>query len=131
MSGSLRFQSGLSLKFWGYCVLTAAYLINRLPSPILKYKTPFELLHHQPPDYSQLEAFGCLCYASVHSMDKFSSRAVKSIFLGYPVHQKGYKLYNLETHSVFTSRHVIFHEDSFPYLTSSTDSNPKSTDSDS
>ena len=36
-------------------------------------------------------------------------------FLGYPLGQKAYKLYDLETHHVFTSRDVVSHEGIFPY----------------
>ncbi|RVW93750.1 hypothetical protein CK203_043422 [Vitis vinifera] len=36
-------------------------------------------------------------------------------FLGYPVGQKAYKLYDLDTHQMFTSRDVVFHETIFPY----------------
>ena len=115
MARALRFQAGLPLKYWGECVLTSTYLINRLPTPILHNKSPYEVLHGTLPDYSLLRAFGCLCFASVHTNDKFASRAIKSVFLGYPSNKKGYALLNLETHTIFDSRNVVFHENIFPY----------------
>ncbi|KAF7116105.1 hypothetical protein RHSIM_RhsimUnG0038200 [Rhododendron simsii] len=42
---ALRFQANLPLKFWGESLLTATYLINRLPTPILHHKSPYELLY--------------------------------------------------------------------------------------
>lgn len=63
MTRSLRFQSGLLAKYWGECLLTATHLINLLPTPVLQFKSPYELLFHQKPDYTTLRAFGCLCYA--------------------------------------------------------------------
>ncbi|KAL0431466.1 UNVERIFIED_CONTAM: Retrovirus-related Pol polyprotein from transposon TNT 1-94 [Sesamum radiatum] len=52
---ALLFQSSLPTKFWGESVLTATYIINRLPSPLLNWKSPFEMLYHKPPTYSQLK----------------------------------------------------------------------------
>lgn len=46
---ALRFQANLSIKFWGECILTAGYLINRNPSLILHGKTPYEILYGKTP----------------------------------------------------------------------------------
>nr|XP_009767377.1 PREDICTED: uncharacterized protein LOC104218550 [Nicotiana sylvestris] len=46
--------------------------------------------------------------------DKFQSRAIPSLFLGYPCGKKGYKLLNLSTYSIFHSRDIVFHENIFP-----------------
>lgn len=68
---ALMFQSGLQLSLWGESVLTAAYIINRLPSPILHNKCPNEMLYAKPVDYTLLRSFGCLAFATnpVHSGD--------------------------------------------------------------
>lgn len=113
---SLKFQSHVPSKFWGECVLTACFLINRLPTPILSWKCPFELLYHKSPDFSRLKVFGCLAYATNPSYhDKFSHKAIPSVFMGYSLVQKGYLLFSLETKTFFVNRDVVFHETIFPF----------------
>ena len=115
----MKIQAQLPNQFWGECALTAVHIINRLPSPILSFKTPFERLYLKPPSYSHLRVFGCLAYATnVHVSHKFDHRAITCIFIGYPVGQKAYKLFNLSTRKIFTNRDVHFHENHFPYASS-------------
>ena len=74
---TLQFQACLPIDFWGECVLTAAYLINRTPTPILDGKTPYEILFGEKPNYEYLRVFGSLCYAhkKSRSNDKFDVRS--------------------------------------------------------
>lgn len=63
MSRALRFQANLPKKFWGECIFTATFLINRLPFKLLSWKTPYKVLFGTTPDYTGLRSSGCLCYA--------------------------------------------------------------------
>jgi len=114
---ALRFQSQLPLKFWGDCVLTSVHIINRILTPNLSNKSPYELLFSKSPSYIHLRVFGCLCFSSTltRNRSKFDDRAKPCVFIGYPSNSKGYKLYDLTTHFVFVSRDVVFHKYIFPF----------------
>lgn len=86
------------INFWGECIFGAGYLINRTPSTVLDYKTPYELLFGVPPSYDNLRIFGSLCYAHNQraKSDKFASRSRRCVFVGYPHGKKGWKLFDLD-----------------------------------
>ena len=69
---ALLFQHEVPKRFWVEAVLTACYLINRLPSIILASKSPMEVLSSFYPNVStsnQLvpRIFGCVSFLHVHS----------------------------------------------------------------
>ena len=115
---ALMFQSHIPSNFWSYAINHAVYLINRVPSPIVNNKTPFELLYNKVPDFQMLKVFGCLCYASTHlaNKNKFQPRARRGIFLGFQTGMKGYIILDIDNREIFIGRDVLFNEFQFPFL---------------
>lgn len=105
-------HANLPTRFWDECILTATLLINKLPFATLQWKSPFKVLFNKPPSFDHLRTIGCLTYATIigpqKSHDKLAHSGRKSILIGYPPNQKGYKLYDLEKHELFLSRNVTF-----------------------
>ncbi|GJU48851.1 putative RNA-directed DNA polymerase [Tanacetum coccineum] len=113
---SLMFQEGIPLRMWSECVLTATYLINRLPSSVLNGKSPYEMIYKKCPSLSHLRVFGCLCFATlVSSSDKFGSRSKKCVLIWYSSVKKGYRLYSLDKHQFIFLRDVKLFENIFPF----------------
>ncbi|KAI0510266.1 hypothetical protein KFK09_010867 [Dendrobium nobile] len=102
---------------WPEAALTAAYLINRMPSKTTSHKSPFQLLFNKTPSYSHLRVFGCECFPLLppSSRHKLQSKANSNIFLGYSDTYKGYKSLDPLTNKVTFSRHITFNENSFPF----------------
>ena len=97
---SLLFQMKVPKIYWGEAILTAAYLINRMPSRVLEYQSPMSNLSTLFPNFQGFgslpsKIFGCVCHVNIHShlQGKFDPRAIKCLFLGHSSTQKGYKCY--------------------------------------
>ncbi|GKA14853.1 putative RNA-directed DNA polymerase, partial [Tanacetum coccineum] len=120
----LMFQGGIPLRFWTECVLTATYLINRLPSSVLNGKSPYDMIYNSCPKLSHIRMFGCLCFATVlNNHDKLTNRSEKCVMMGYSSSQKGYRLYSLDRHQFLVSRDVKFFESIFPFKESVSNGN--------
>ncbi|RVX23211.1 Retrovirus-related Pol polyprotein from transposon RE1 [Vitis vinifera] len=125
---TLLLHSHVPFRFWGDAVLTACYLINRMPSSVLHDQIPHSLLFpDQPLYFLPPRVFGCTCFVHIltHGQDKLSAKAMKCLFLGYSRLQKGYRCYSLETHRYFISADVTFFEDS-PFFSTTSESLPVS-----
>ena len=114
MGLTLLAWASMPSKFWEQAFETVVYLINRLPTPVLKNRSPYQALYHQKPD---LTHFGseCFPYTCPYNNHKPELRSKSCIVLGYSLSHKGYKCFHLETGRTFISRHVIFNELSFPF----------------
>uniref|UniRef100_A0A2N9IIX6 Integrase catalytic domain-containing protein n=1 Tax=Fagus sylvatica TaxID=28930 RepID=A0A2N9IIX6_FAGSY len=114
---SLMFHSFMPKPYWLEAFSTVAYLINRLPTPVLNSTSPYEVLFNTRPDYSHLHTFRCACYPYLepYKHDKLSPKSILCVFLGYSTHSKGYRCLDHKTSIIYTSCHVVFDESTFPF----------------
>lgn len=83
---SLFFQTHLPIQYWKKYLLTATYLINRLPSSVLNHKSPYKLLYNHLPLYKYLKNVNYLYFITIPKKHrtKFHPRTSPYIFLNYP-----------------------------------------------
>ena len=114
---ALMIQSHLPKIYWSYFVIHVAYIITMLPTPVLNYSSPHEMLYKTEVDFTGLKVFGSLCYASTLSTNrkKFDPRASKCVFIGFKRGTKRYIFLNIQLREIFMSRDVVFYEHVFPY----------------
>ncbi|XP_070019307.1 retrovirus-related Pol polyprotein from transposon TNT 1-94 isoform X2 [Nicotiana sylvestris] len=117
---TLLIESRVPLRFWGDTVLTACYLINRMPSSPIKDQIPHSVLFPQSALYPlPPRVFGSICF--VHNLapgkDKLAPRALKCVFFGYSHVQKGYRCYSPDLRRYLMSVDVTFFE-SKPFFAS-------------
>ncbi|CAL8993818.1 unnamed protein product, partial [Prunus brigantina] len=114
MSKTMMKEKKLPYNFWGEAVNTAVYIQNRSPTKALENVTPFEAFSGRKPGIKHMRVFGSVCFCHVPSQlrSKLEDAAVKCIFVGYGKCEKGYRVYNLQTNKITTSRSVIFDENS-------------------
>ncbi|KAF8389672.1 hypothetical protein HHK36_024191 [Tetracentron sinense] len=105
---TLLHHSKLPLSYWSFAFETTCYLINRMPTPLLHGKTPFESLTLRPPNYLKLRTFGCLCYPWLkpYNNSKLDPKSTPCVFLGYSLTQSAYKCLDIKTHRLYLSRHA-------------------------
>jgi hypothetical protein len=92
---ALCFTNKVPIYLWGEAILTATYLINRMPSRVLNFKTPLQVFTNCNPisrlsSTLPLKNFGCTAFVHIHDHNrgKLDPRARKCVFVGYAPTQK-------------------------------------------
>src|ERR1044072_6321018 len=113
---SLLAHAHMPLAFWDHAFLTAAYLINKLPTAVLNHDSPYFRLYKSHPEYKGLKVFGCACFPLLrpYNASKLSFRSSECVFVGYSTTHKGYKCLN-PSGRLYISKDVLFNQFRFPY----------------
>ena len=117
---SMMAQANLPISLWGDALLTATYILNRVPSKTVPL-TPYELWNNVKPNLGNLCPWGCAGFVhnQSHKFGKLGLRANKHIFIRYCENSKGYVMYGEhpdERRTEIDSRDVEFIENDFPKL---------------
>ena len=120
MVNSMLSYSGLNDGFWGEAMLTACYLLNRVPNKRNKV-TPYELWFKKTPNLNYIQVWGCRAVVRLPDPKHktLGEKGVECIFIGYAEHSKAYRFYVIEpnksisVHTVIESRDAIFDERRF------------------
>ena len=113
---TLLAHSRVPLSFWDAAFDTTVFLINRMPSSALNYRSPYKKLFHVAPDYTIMRSFGCACFPYIrpYNATKLSFRTIPCVVLGYGRNYKGYKCYDPVSKRIYMGRHVVFDENVYP-----------------
>ncbi|KAG2860312.1 hypothetical protein PC114_g28325 [Phytophthora cactorum] len=81
---SMLHHAKLDKCFWAEAAVTAIYVKNRLPSPKIEHKTPFEIVYKSKPSVKHMRVFGCRTYILTPKEKrlKWDPKARAGLFLG-------------------------------------------------
>lgn len=106
----------MPLSYWGEASSSITYLINRVSSTTIHFKTPFQN-HTEAIIVSTISnlaphVFGCMLFVCLHKHQctKLNHQALHRAFIGYATYQNGYKCYHPPSHRLFVTIDVVFHE---------------------
>ncbi|KAF4310846.1 Integrase catalytic core [Botryosphaeria dothidea] len=109
---AMRIGANLPEHLWPETVLAATYIHNRIPSKVLKWKTPFELAHGIKPNVAHMRVYGCKAYAlskTIPRSNKLQERALVGYLVGYDS-TNIYRIWYPPGDRIIRSRDVSFNE---------------------
>jgi transposase InsO family protein len=93
MARALLKHRGMPAVFWGEAVVTAVYMLNRLPTKALNGRTSYEAWHRRKPAVSHLQVFDYLAFGKeLGHIGKLDDRSTTGVFIGYVEGSKAYHI---------------------------------------
>jgi hypothetical protein len=98
--------------FWAEAVRHSVYLLNRLPTKSMGYRTPYEGWNGRKPHLGHLRIFGCKGHVKIVGthLKKLDDRSVPMVYFGIEEGSKAHRMYNPKTNKIVVSREVVFEE---------------------
>ena len=122
MMNAMLISLGLLQNLWGEALLSANYILNRLPHKKLD-KTPYELWKGQSPSYKYLKVWGCLAKVMVPipKRIKIGPKTIDCIFIAYAISSSAYRFLvhksdipDIHVNTIIESKNASFFENIFP-----------------
>ncbi|KAA0036921.1 ty1-copia retrotransposon protein [Cucumis melo var. makuwa] len=115
MMNAMLLSSGLSDNMWGEAVLSACFILNRIPHKRLD-KTPYELWKGHAPNLSYLKVWGSLAKVPLPALKKTTvgPKTFDCIFIGYAQNSAAYRFMCLNDKTINESRDAEFFKHVFP-----------------
>jgi integrase-like protein len=114
MMNAMLICSGLSSSMWGEAILSACFVLNRVPHKKLE-KTPFDLWKGYSPNLSFSKSWGCLAKVLFPDFKRptIGPKTFDCVFIVYALDSATYRFMSLNDNSICESRDAVFFEDTF------------------
>ena len=123
MMNALLLNSGLPQNMWGEALLSANYILNKIPHKKIG-KTPYELWNGRLPSYKFMKVWGCLAKVVVPNPKRvvIGPKTIDCIFIGYAQNSSAYRFLvyksdipDIHENTIMESKNASFFEHIFPY----------------
>jgi len=115
MMNDMLVSSGLSNNMWGKTILTACFILNRVPHKKSNL-TPYELWKGHAPTLNYLKLLGCLAKVALpsHKRSNIGPMTFYAIFIGYAQNNPAYRFMSLSDFSISEYKDAEFFGHVFP-----------------